>query len=262
MSSRKTVGKRFSPAPCIPYEAMGSLYDHDSHIEPVDGFFRAIRPIVRELNNEPVLDLGCGTGLLAEKLACQGCIVLGIDGASRMLEVARRRCKSFGTRVKFLRANLTRFHVPGLSKAAFASGDVVNHLRSTRQLAEFFRHVRRSLTTGAIFVFDTLNRWCFENYWADRTYFFESGRGDVVMECWWDDNKGIGIANTTVYASRANGGYSRTQTVIYERFFPATVVRRSLRDAGFAKVSAVPWSPWADQDGEEGVDRILWTVVA
>ncbi|MFD8014248.1 class I SAM-dependent methyltransferase [Streptomyces sp. NPDC059762] len=38
-----------------------------------------------------VLDVGCGTGIVARQFAAAGCRVLGVDDAARMAELARRR---------------------------------------------------------------------------------------------------------------------------------------------------------------------------
>ncbi|HIV21611.1 MAG TPA: methyltransferase domain-containing protein, partial [Candidatus Scatomorpha stercorigallinarum] len=41
-----------------------------------------------------VLDLGCGTGVLASRLAEAGCAVTGVDFSAEMLAEAARRCPS------------------------------------------------------------------------------------------------------------------------------------------------------------------------
>jgi SAM-dependent methyltransferase len=261
MSFRNALVKRHV-APSLPYDAIGALYDHPSHIEPAIGFFRAIKPLLKSLKGQRVLDLGCGTGLLSERLAQHGCVVVAIDGASHMLEVARARCRRFRERVRFVHADLRTFREPQASKGAFASGDVVSHLQSPVQLRTFFRRVRQSLTSGGVFVFDALNRWCFENYWAERTYYFEGKQGDMVMECRWDKASGIGTARTVVYEKLSNGMYIRRRGVIRERWFADDVIRRALKDAGFVRTTVMTWSPWEDQKEEESLDRLLWTARA
>ena len=47
--------------------------------------------IAEELGARSVLDIGCGTGTLAVRLAGQGLDVIGVDPAGRMLEVARAK---------------------------------------------------------------------------------------------------------------------------------------------------------------------------
>jgi trans-aconitate methyltransferase len=40
---------------------------------------------------ERILDLGCGDGVLTERLIAAGCQVVGIDGSEAQVEAARRR---------------------------------------------------------------------------------------------------------------------------------------------------------------------------
>jgi SAM-dependent methyltransferase len=241
------------------YDAIALSYDHEAHVEPVQGFFEEIRPIVSQLEDDAVLDLGCGTGLLTERLAASGCFVLGVDASARMLDVARMRCRKFGRSVRFVHLDFARLGTLQKSySAAFASGDVVNHLMSTRELSHFFAHVRTRLRPRSVFCFDVLNRWCFENYWQDQTYLFESIQGDMVMDCTWDAREMVGSARTVVYRKLTSGAYERRSTTISERFFPMPVIRKLLKRAGFRTVRALSWSPWMDQDQEQRNDRTLW----
>ena len=62
--------------------------------------------IVAELGARSVLDVGCGTGTLACRLAQQGIDVIGVDPAAASLDVAR--AKPSGQLVKWVRCRRTR----------------------------------------------------------------------------------------------------------------------------------------------------------
>jgi SAM-dependent methyltransferase len=68
-------------------EFFASLYDHFNPWTPSDQFYLEL---ARETGPR-VLDLGCGTGMLACRLAADGCAVTGVDPAKGMLRVARSR---------------------------------------------------------------------------------------------------------------------------------------------------------------------------
>ena len=56
--------------------------------------FEQAEEILRWLNAQPgerILDLGCGTGVIAERLMRQGCRVLGLDTDAEMLRAAQAR---------------------------------------------------------------------------------------------------------------------------------------------------------------------------
>lgn len=245
----------------MSYNALGAAYDQPEHVEVATGFYHAIRPLLRKLDGRLVLDLGCGTGLVTERIAAHGCRVWGIDLSREMLKVARVRCRRFGSAVRFKAGDLRSFAGVPPAAAAFACADIVNHFASEAQLAAFFRNTCRRLEPGGVFVCDALNRWCFENYWVDRTYHFESSSGDILMKCDWDADARVGTADMTVYQRGPGGLYRRRRYVLRERLYEARTLHRLLREAGFSKVSHVSWSPWTDQHLEASNDRMLWTAV-
>jgi SAM-dependent methyltransferase len=244
-----------------PYDQLGAVYDQDAHEEITLSFYRSIRSVVRSVGKELVLDLGCGTGLLTEQLAQHPCKVLAIDRSASMLRAARARCGS-SPRVAFQRADITALNGSGpAAAAAFACGDIVNHFPSDRVVAACFRSVCAHLREGGIFMFDALSRWCFTNYWHDRTYYMAGKHGDLVMECEWNPDDRIGTADIVVFARTRSGRYLRRETRLRERLIDRSDMRRMLRAAGFRKIDEESWSPWSDQWREGGNDRVLWTAV-
>ena len=81
-----------------------------------------------------VVDLGCGPGnitlLLAEALPQAK--VIGIDGAERMLELARQRAKDQGLAIRFLQQDLRQ--VSGLKADLIVSNSLLHHLHDPAML--------------------------------------------------------------------------------------------------------------------------------
>ena len=64
--------------------------------------------LIGQLPAGRALDLGCGTGTSSLALARAGWDVIGVDFASLAIYKARRKAKTAGLRVKFLKADVTR----------------------------------------------------------------------------------------------------------------------------------------------------------
>ncbi len=241
------------------YDVLADAYDQGPHEEVALAFARAVRrTLAPYARSGSVLDLGCGTGLSAEHLARFGWSVIGVDGSTRALAAARRRCRRLGRRVRFVHAELTALPRFEGCTAAIACGDVVNHFTSRRALGAMFRAVARVLAPPAVFVFDALNRYCFERYWDGEPYYFEGRHGDLVMECDWNPRRSLGICRMVAYHRRGRR-FAKAETLLRERLWESRDLRLRLRAAGFDPVRHRPWSPWVDQHLEPSHDRTLWT---
>lgn len=241
------------------YDALGCVYDQPDHEILVTGFFREVAPVVHALRDRRVLDLGCGTGFLSVKLLQAGCSVVGVDVSARMIESARRRCRKFGAAARFKKMAICGLDLGERFSAAFASGDVINHFLSERELRRSLRAVLRQLASGGVIAFDSLNRRAFSTYWNEKTYFFEAPAGDIVMECQWDPAKQVGTADLTTYKRRRGDTYERHKSVIHEKYFAPQLIHSTLRDVGFLRIERRLWSPWAGQKADGFQDRSLWT---
>jgi SAM-dependent methyltransferase len=102
-----------------------------------------------------VVDLGCGSGLLARELTDAGYNVLGIDISEAMIERSRQRVPEAEFRV----GSLFEADIPPCG-AVTAISEVLNYLfdeaYERKGLSDLFRHVFEALVPGGVFVFDTL----------------------------------------------------------------------------------------------------------
>ena len=97
-----------------------------------------------------VLDVCCGTGLLAGELAALGYHVVGLDGSEAMLARARRRLRS---EVRLVRSTLPALAVEGVYDAAVCTFDGLNYL-TPADLCSTFTALSVRLRPAGWLVFD------------------------------------------------------------------------------------------------------------
>jgi len=76
------------------YDVTASSYDDQYMEEQLDKFEVALSHSKLNLNSV-VLDVGCGTGVLAEKIVNDVKFIVGVDFSRKMLDRARSRLKQF-----------------------------------------------------------------------------------------------------------------------------------------------------------------------
>src|SRR5690348_16072673 len=100
-----------------------------------------------------VIDLGCGSGILAQAVSAAGYDILGIDISAAMIAQARRGVPGGRFRV----GSLLAAELPPCVAVA-AVGECVNFLfdpgHSKRAVVRLFRRVHDALTAGGPFLFD------------------------------------------------------------------------------------------------------------
>jgi SAM-dependent methyltransferase len=109
------------------YTRLAAVYD-EIVVDPCHGAWASF---LHELWSEDergvrdVLDVCCGTGLLAMELAALGYRVVGLDASAAMLARARRR---LGSEVRLVRSTLPELAVTGEYDAAVCTFDGLNYL--------------------------------------------------------------------------------------------------------------------------------------
>src|SRR5699024_6279251 len=137
--------------------------------------------IIAELDARSVIDVGCGTGSLATRLAADGLAVTGVDPARASLDIAR--AKPHGDAVRWLHG--TAADLPALdADAAVMTGNVAQVFLTDQAWAETLRALRAALRRGGALVFETRRpqRRAWEEWQAatEETVHHVPGVGRVV----------------------------------------------------------------------------------
>ena len=146
---------------------LASLYDHLNPWGPCDDFYlqRA-----RE-SGGPILDLGCGTGMLASRIAAEGLEVVGVDPAAGMLKVARSRPGA--QRVTWIEGNGQNLDLPRRFRLIYMTGHAFQALISDEDAVGVLRAAARHLAPTGRFIFESRNpvarewvEWRPDNSWT------------------------------------------------------------------------------------------------
>ena len=110
--------------------------------------------ITGELGARHVIDIGCGTGSLAVRLAGEGLSVVGVDPAAASLDVART--KPYADRVTWINGDATALaSLSGTADMAVMTGNVAQVFVSDADWSETLTAVHAALRPGGSFVFET-----------------------------------------------------------------------------------------------------------
>lgn len=100
-----------------------------------------------------VLDLGCGPGLYAERMARLGCAVTGIDLSRRSIAYARDHARDAGLPITYRQESFLQLDDVGAFDVAIqVYGELSTFDDATRD--DLLRRIHRALAPGGAFVFD------------------------------------------------------------------------------------------------------------
>jgi len=130
-------------------EEVASRYDESTagmEIEPVVDFLAALA------GNDPVLELGIGTGRIALPLVRRGVRVAGIDLSAAM--VAKLREKTGGEDIPVAIGDFATTRIDGTFSLAYLVFNTINNLTTQDRQVACFENVAAHLEPGGCFVIE------------------------------------------------------------------------------------------------------------
>ena len=221
------------------YSRLAGLYDeividpcHDRRASYLHELWSADADGVRS-----VLDLCCGTGLLAGELIGRGYAVVGIDASEAMLALARKR---LGPEARLSRMTLPDLTVDGVFDAAVCTFDGFNYL-TPDELGLTMAAVANQLRPGGWLVFDLHTDAMMDFTIANAIVAGESAGNDFV------------ISSVVDASARTCDPFCEQHR---QHFHTDSDVRASLQGAGFA-VTAVS-EEYSHQPANAGTLCATW----
>lgn len=219
------------------YDALAASYDGLM----ADGSYRGRAAFLeRRLKKSPipvetVLDLGCGTGTIACLLAKRGYEVLAADGSEEMLTQAAAKAEGLERPPLFLLQEMPKLRLARPVDAAVSTLDSLNYLTRERDLRETFRHVRRWLKPGGLFLFDVNTPYKLRRM-DGQLYMDETEESVCVWRTFFSEKKRVCTYQVDLFRLRPDGAWDRCFEEHRERAWTEEELREYLTEAGFASV--------------------------
>lgn len=207
---------------------LAAVYDSfDSDRSDLDVY----EALVDELGARSVLDIGCGTGTFACRLAARGIEVVGLDPAEASLAVAQT--KPWSDRVRWIHG-IAPTLPPLTVDLATMTGNVAQVFLTDEEWRETLRAVRAALRPGGRLVFETRDpaAQAWREWNRERTYARIDTSEWGTVESWID----LTDVQPSFVSFRATYVFERDRAVLTSdstlHFRSREEVAESLRDAG------------------------------
>ena len=222
------------------YEAFARLYDLFMSDVDYDGWSAYLRSLLREYGADGglVLELGCGTGSLTERLAAMGYDMIGVDNSPEMLQKAMEKKAAAGSDTLYLLQDMREFELYGTVRAVISACDSLNYITDPEELCRVFRLVNNYLDPGGVCLFDLNTAYKYETLIGDATIAEDREEGSFIWDNYYDPETGINEYSLALFLPREDGLYEKHLEEHYQRAYSLEEIRALLEEAGLVFLAA------------------------
>ena len=216
------------------YESFARVYDLFMDNIPYGEWCEYLHSLLLEygVSDGLVLELGCGTGSMTERLAACGYDMIGADNSMEMLEIAREKQEQSGSDILYLLQDMREFELYGTVRAVVSVCDSMNYITSPEELLTVFRLVNNYLDPGGVFIFDLNTVYKYRELLGDSVIAENREESSFIWENWYDEDEKINEYDLTLFIRNADGLYEKYEETHYQRSYELAEVRRLLEEAG------------------------------
>lgn len=138
------------------FTLIAPYYDELMHNVPYDFWVQYVQELMDRyrLRVKSILDLACGTGNVAMRLAQLGYDVWGVDISAPMIAEAKRKARQAGLNIHYEVQDAAQLELPTQFDLVLSLFDSLNYILSPENLQEAFRRVYAHLRSGGAVIFD------------------------------------------------------------------------------------------------------------
>lgn len=240
------------------YTKFSEVYDTFMDNVPYEEWAQYIRSTLAQYGIESgiLLDLGCGTGSMTERLARYGYDMIGVDGSAEMLESASQKKRESGYDILYLQQDMRAFELYGTVRAVVSVCDCVNYITEPEELLQMFRLVNNYLDPGGIFIFDFNTAYKYREVLGDQTIAEYREDCSFIWDNYYDGEEKINEYELTLFVREPGSEdlYRRFQEVHFQRAYTLEEVRELIEKSGMEFLEAC--DGYTKETARENSERI------
>lgn len=186
-----------------------------------------------------VVDLGCGTGTLAEIMYGMGYDMIGVDLSESMLNIAMEKKVRSGSEILYLLQDMRDLELYSTVGTIYSVCDSLNYILEEDELLRVFTLVNNYLFPGGIFIFDFNTDYKYREVIGDTTIAENREDCSFIWENYYDPEEGLNEYDLTVFVRQEGDSFRRFSEVHLQRGYTLEQMISLLERAGMVLVETV-----------------------
>ena len=219
----------------VPYGQWG---ERINHLIQKYGVSKPERDVEKVLDSERnlVVDLGCGTGTLAELMYEKGYDVIGVDSSEDMLNIAMGKREKSGAEILYLLQDMRELELYSTVGTVYSVCDSLNYITEEEELLTVFRLVENYLFPGGIFIFDFNTVYKYREVIGNTTIAENREDCSFIWENFYDAEEEMNEYDLTVFVREKEEVFRKFTETHLQRGYTVEQMRRLVEQAGMAVV--------------------------
>ena len=223
------------------YTGFAAVYDIFMDNVPYEEWSSYLHGLLLEHGIEEgiVLDLGCGTGAMTERLAAFGYDMIGVDNSEDMLEIAMEKKEKSGWDILYLMQDMREFELYGTVRAVICLCDSLNYLLEEDDLLTTFKLVNNYLDPNGLFIFDFNTVYKYETVIGDSTIAENREDCSFIWENYYTAEDQINEYDLTIFVKQQKDLFRKFTETHLQRGYTLETMKRLVEQSGLIFVEAL-----------------------
>ena len=237
------------------YQSFAQVYDLFMDNIDYDGWSAYLISLLKEygVDDGLVLELGCGTGSMTERLARAGYDMIGADLSADMLDIAMEKRAESGLDILYLLQDMREFELYGTVRAVVSVCDSMNYLLEEEDLLTVFRLVNNYLDPGGVFIFDLNTEKKYRDM-GETTIAENREEASFIWENYFDEEEKINEYDLTLFIRDEDGRYDKFEEFHEQRAYPLLRIGEIIQESGMELVTM--YDAFTHESATEDSERV------
>ncbi|MEH7223182.1 class I SAM-dependent methyltransferase [Bacillus sp. JJ1566] len=221
----------------MSYGEFAYIYDELMRDVEYEQWISFVKEKLKQFNktsNLRVLDIGCGTGEIAIRLAQAGFEVVGVDLSEDMLAVANHKAMEAGVQVEFYQQNMVEISGFDPFDLIVIFCDSLNYLHKEEEVQKTFENVFQLLKKDGLFLFDVHSVFKMDSIFMDAPFVSVDDKVSYIWNCYSGEHPHSVEHDLSFFVKNEhNEDYTRFDEFHEQRTYPIKIYQNWLEESGF-----------------------------